>query len=223
VVTLMQNWIDGVASDGTTLNGSSNAWINGSKGLGAWRRSRTPGTPGKTTYDNRPAVVLMDAWYYYMLGTVTTQLEAIDPQPDQNGLTDCVGAILLCRYDAPRPQGSAYEYGWYQPMYRMLQMVLNTPGHTNYQALKCAGTGVLADCRNAVLNALDNALSNLGGISNMANWDGTTLPNEAGDSKATVEKYDSIVPVDLSELAVPAIPWINRPTYQQVIEITSGR
>jgi acyl-homoserine lactone acylase PvdQ len=223
VVTLMQNWVDGVASDGQTLNGSSNAWINGSKGLGAWRRSRTPGTPGATTYDNQPAVVLMDAWYNHMLSTVTTQLEQIDPQQDQNGLSDCVGAILLCRYDAPRPQGSAYEYGWYQPMYRMLQMVLNTPGHHNYQALKCAGTGVLADCRNAVLTALTSALNDLGGISNMANWDGTTLANEAGDSNATVEKYDAIVPTDLSELAVPAIPWINRPTYQQVVEVQSGR
>ena len=223
VVTLMQNWMDGVASDGATLNGGSNAWINGSKGLGAWRRSRTPGTPGATTYDNQPAVVLMDAWYTHMLDTVTTQLQQIDPQADQNGLTDCVGAILLCRYDAPRPQGSAYEYGWYQPMYRMLQTVLNTPGHHEYQALKCAGTGVLADCRNAVLSALGSALSDLGGISNMAKWDGTQLGNEAGDKNATVEKYDSIVPVDLSELAVPAIPWVNRPTYQQVIEVQSGR
>jgi acyl-homoserine lactone acylase PvdQ len=62
VATLMQNWVDGVASDGTTLNGGSNAWINGGKGLGAWRRSRTAGDAGKTTYDNQPAVVLMDAW-----------------------------------------------------------------------------------------------------------------------------------------------------------------
>jgi hypothetical protein len=108
-------------------------------------------------------------------------------------------------------------------MYRMLQTVLNTPGHHEYQALKCAGTGVLADCRNAVLSALGSALSDLGGISNMAKWDGTQLGNEAGDKNATVEKYDSIVPVDLSELAVPAIPWVNRPTYQQVIEVQSGR
>lgn len=223
VVTLMQNWLDGVASDGSTVNGSSNAWINGGKGLGAWRRTRTPGTAGATTYDNRPAVVLMDAWYTHMLSTVTTQLEQLDPQADQNGLSTCVGAILLCRYDAPRQQGSAYEYGWYQPMYRMLQTVLNTPGHHEYQALKCAGTGVLADCRNAVLSALTSALSDLGGIGNMAKWDGTTLVNEAGDKNATVEKYDAIVPVGLSELAVPPIPWINRPTYQQVIEIQSGR
>jgi acyl-homoserine lactone acylase PvdQ len=221
---LMQNWVDGVASDGTTQNGGSNAWINGSKGLGGWRRSRTSGTAGKTTYDNQPAVVLMDAWYLHLMTTVTSQLDALDPYKDVPPLSGaCVSNILLCRQDAPRAQGSAYEFGWYQPMIRMLQTVLNTPGHHEYQALKCAGTGVLADCRTAVLSALDGAISDLGGISNMAKWDGTQLSNEAGDSNATVETYDEIAPSDFSSLPAQPIPWHNRPTYQQVIEITSGR
>jgi len=131
--------------------------------------------------------------------------------------------VLLCRQDAPRAQGSAYEYGWYQPMYRMLQMALNTPGHSNYQTLKCAGTGLLTDCRNAVLAALDSAISDLGGISNMANWNGTQLPNMAGDSNATVETYDEIAPTDFSALPAQPMPWENRPSYQQVIEVQSGR
>lgn len=222
--TLMQNWLNGIASDGTTLNGSSNAWINGSPGLGAWRRTRTPGTAGKTTYDNQPAVVLMDAWYLYLMNTVTSQLAALDPYDDQPPLSGaCVANILLCRQDAPRAQGSAYEFGWYAVMYRMLQTVLNVPGHTNYQTLKCAGTGDATDCRNAVLAALDSAISQLGGISNMAKWDGTQLPNMQGVSKATVEAYDEIRPTDFSTLPAEPLPWENRPSYQQVIEITSGR
>ena len=221
---LMRNWLAGVASDGITLNGSSNAWINGNPGLGAWRRSRTPGTAGKTTYDNQPAVVLMDAWYLHLMTTVTSQLNALDPYKDAASLSGgCVSSVLLCRQDAPRAQGSAYEYGWYQPMYRMLQMALNTPGHSNYQTLKCAGTGLLTDCRNAVLAALDSAISDLGGISNMANWNGTQLPNMAGDSNATVETYDEIAPTDFSALPAQPMPWENRPSYQQVIEVQSGR
>jgi len=222
--TLMQNWLNGIASDGTTLNGSSNAWINGTQGLGAWRRSRTPGTAGATTYDNQPAVVLMDAWYLYLMNTVTSQLAALDPDIDQPSLSGaCISSILLCRQDAPRAQGSAYEFGWYQPMYRMLQMALNTPGHTNYQTLKCAGTGTLNDCRNAVLSALDSAISQLGGVSNMAKWNGTQLPNMQGQSKVTVETYDDIKPTDFSALPAEPLPWENRPSYQQIIEITSGR
>jgi acyl-homoserine lactone acylase PvdQ len=222
--TLMQNWLNGIASDGKTLNGSSNAWINGTEGLGAWRRTRTPGTAGQTTYDNQPAVVLMDAWYLYLMNTVTSQLAALDPYDDQPPLNGaCVANILLCRQDAPRAQGSAYEFGWYAVMYRMLQTVLNVPGHSNYQTLKCAGTGDATDCRNAVLSALDSAISQLGGISNMAKWNGTQLPNMEGKKNATVESYDEIAPTDFSALPAEPMPWENRPSYQQVIEITSGR
>lgn len=222
--TLMQNWLNGVASDGKTVNGSSNAWINGSLGLGAWRRSRSSGAAGKIPYDNRPAVVLMDAWYLHLMSTVTSQLDALDPYKDQPPLSGaCVSDILLCRQDAPRAQGSAYEFGWYQPMYRMLQMALNTPGHTDYQALKCAGTGIFSDCRNAVLSALDSAIGELGGISNMAHWDGTQLPNMAGINHATVETYDEITPTDFSTLPAQSMPWVNRPSYQQIIEVKQGR
>jgi acyl-homoserine lactone acylase PvdQ len=209
VVGLMQDWID----DG------SNQWINGQKGLGAWRRDRNQ--DGK--YDHRAAVVLMDAWYLHLMDTVTPQLKQLDPDTDVSGLTNCVGAILLCKYDAPRQQGSAYEYGWFQPMVRMLQMALNTPGHTDYRALKCAGSGTATDCRNAVLTALSDALGDLGGIANMGKWDGSQLGNAAGKKKATVEKYDEIDFSDFSLLADPGMPWINRPTYQQVVEVQSGR
>ena len=165
----------------------------------------------------------MDAWYMHLMDTVTSQLATVSPAADAPGLTYCESNILLCRYDAPRKQGSAYEFGWFQVMQRMLQMALNTPGHANYQTLKCAGTGTLSDCRNAVLNALSSGLNDLGGLSNQANWDGTQLSNEAGDSKATVETYDAINFSDFSALAVPTMPWSNRPTYQHVIQVTSGR
>ena len=223
-VALLQNWLNGVAADGSTLDGSSSAWINGSPGLGAWRRSRKPGTAGQTTYDNQPAVVLMDAWYLYLMNTVTPQLAALDPDVDQPPLSGaCVSNILLCRQDAPRAQGSAYEFGWYAVMYRMLQMVLDTPGHASYQTLKCAGTGTLTDCRAAVLSALDSAIAQLGGVANQANWNGTQLPNMQGQSKVTVETYDDIKPTDFSALPAEPLPWENRPSYQQVIEIQSGR
>ncbi|HWU69275.1 MAG TPA: penicillin acylase family protein [Stenotrophobium sp.] len=225
---LMQNWVDGVAQDGTTVNGSTSAWITpGSKGLGAWRRSRTPGDAGKTTYDNQAAVVLMDAWYLHLMDTVTPQLTKLDPSRDAPGLTSCVSNILLCRYDAPRAQGSAFEYGWYQVMYRMLQMALNTPGHTDYQTLRCADDGsdtaTPDDCRNAVLTALDKAISDLGGIGAMSNWTGKQLPDSTGKTGSTVETYDEIAPTDLSSLPAAPMPWSNRPTYQQVIQVESGR
>ncbi len=205
VVTLMQQWLD----DGSL------SWINGKPGLGAWRRDRD----GDGQYDYRPQVVLMDAWYLHLMDTMTPQLAALDPGVDAPGLTSCVSNVLLCRHDAPRQQGSAYEYGWYQVMDRMLQTALNVPGHTDYRGLRCAGTGSYDDCRGAVLTALDAALNDLGGIGTYKMWNGRALPNEAAKNNATVENYDAIDYQIFGLLADPQMPWMNRPTYQQVIEI----
>jgi hypothetical protein len=99
-------------------------------------------------------------------------------------------------------------------------MALGTPGHTDYRALKCAGTGVADDCRSAALAALAMALSDLGGWAARASWDGTTLVNaQTSMAGETVETYDAILHQGFSLLPVPSIPWVNRPTFQQVVEI----
>ena len=201
VIALMQDWMD----DGSAQ------WINNGKGLGSYRRDRDP---NGTQYDHRAAVVLLDAWYPHLIDTVAPQMVAIEAK----------GASLLsARYDAPRAQGSAYQEGWFQHMRRMFQMVLNTPAHANYRHLKCAGTGVMADCRKAVNDALALALTDLGGLSNQANWDGSTLKNAKGKSGAKVEDYDSVEHTSFSFIPVPAIPWINRPTFQQAVQVTTDR
>jgi acyl-homoserine lactone acylase PvdQ len=207
VVTLMQSWMD---------NGSSQ-WISGQNGLGSWRRDRD----GDGVYDERQAVLLMDAWYPHLITALLPQVTAIDHGDGVSpGLGQCSGYALQCPYDAPRAQGSAYQAGYFQFMKRVLQMTLNTPGHTDYRALKCAGTGVLADCRSAVLSSLDQALSDLGGFANRTKWDGKTLVSQQyAKTGKTVETYDAIQHQAFSMLPVPAMPWVNRPTFQQVVEV----
>jgi len=202
VVSLMQSWIN---------EQSSALWIGPTaQGLGAWRRDRD----GDGIYDYRHQVVLMDAWYPHLIDTMLPQMTALGND----------NLALQSRYDAPRAQGSAFQNGWFQHMKRVLEMVLNTPGHANYRALQCAGTGVAADCRNAVLSALDLALSDLGGLSNIANWDGTQLANPAdGNTGETVETYDEVKHTDFSLLPVPPIRWLNRPTFQQAVEVQNKR
>ena len=210
VVTLMQGWLNGQ---------DSRDWIgpatNGGRyplALGALRRDRN--NDGR--YDFRPAVVLMDAWYPYLIDTVLPQLVAHD------------GFVAQGRYDAPRAQGSAYISGWYEHLKRVLDTALAVPGTTPYRQLQCAGGGDAAACRAAVLTALDSALARLGGIDNLANWDGTTLGVYSANSSdpaadQTVEDYDATRHIGLSLLPVPAIRWINRPTFQQVVEIRNRR
>jgi hypothetical protein len=195
VAALMQAWIDA----------GSGSWIDGKPGLGAWRRDRDK--DGK--YDARQAVVLMDAWYPHLIDALLPQVTAVEG-------TDCLA--LQCRYDPPSKQGSAFEFGYFQMMKRVLQMALGTTGHTDYRALKCAGTGTAADCRNGVITALTQALADLGGWAARDGWDGTTLANTkmTGD---TVETYDAIEHTSFGYFSVAPTPWINRPTFQQVVEI----
>jgi acyl-homoserine lactone acylase PvdQ len=207
VVTMMQAWIDS----------GSGSWISGQPGLGAWRRDRD----ADGLYDQRAQVVLMDAWYPHLIDALLPQVTAIDGSGGQPVAdpTKCSGLALQCRLDAPRAQGSAFEYGYYEMMKRVLQMALATPGHTPYRALRCAGTGDAGDCRTAVLTALDQALADLGGVDRAASWDGTTLVSaQNGQSGATVESYDAIGHAQFSLLTIPPIRWTNRPTFQQVVQ-----
>lgn len=207
VVALMQGWLR--ADD-------SRDWIGGPTpyplALGGLRRDRDR----DGVYDQRAAAVLMDAWYPFLIDTVLPQLVAQD------------GFVAQGRYDAPRAQGSAYISGWYEHLKRVLDTALDVPGHTPYRALACAGTGDAGACRTAVLTALDAALARLGGIGAIAEWDGTTLgvysarsSDPAADQE--IEDYDAVRHIGLSLLPVPAIPWTNRPTFQQVVEIRNRR
>jgi acyl-homoserine lactone acylase PvdQ len=206
VVDLMQAWLDA----------GSGAWIDGKPGFGGWRRDRN----NDGVYDQRAQVVLMDAWFPHLIDALLPQVTAIDGAGPNQNPTVCSGLALQCRLDAPGPQGSAYEYGYHEFMKRLLQTVLGAPGHHEYRALKCAGTGTMADCRAGVLTALAQALSDLGGLASQATWDGTVLYNAnspmPGDA---VEVYDAVVHQPFGIKTVPHIRWLNRPTFQQVVEV----
>lgn len=207
VADLMQAWL--TAQD-------SRSWIGGGTpyplALGAMRRDRD----NNGLYDQRQQAVLMDAWFPYLLDTTLPQLVAQD------------GFVGQGRYDAPRAQGSAYQAGWYEHLRRVLQMAVNAPNTTPYRALRCANSTDASVCRQAVLTALDSALSRLGGFANRANWDGSTLgvysarSSDPADGRV-VEDYDAVQHIGLSLLPVPAIRWINRPTFQQVVEVRNRR
>ena len=200
VVDMMQKWMD---------NGSNN-WISNTPGLGSMRRDRD----ASGTYDMRPQVVLMDAWYPHLIDTMLPQLVAVE----QAG-----ASALQGRYDAPRGQGSAYQEGWFEHMKRVLEMVLNSPGHSgDYRVLTCAD-GTLGGCRTAVLSALDSALADLGGLGNKASWSGSTLSYQKGSGCGVVEKCDAVVHTSFALIPVPTIHWLNRPTFQQATEVRKDR
>jgi acyl-homoserine lactone acylase PvdQ len=192
VAELMQEWLD----DGSL------PWISGAPGLGAFRRDRD----GSGQYDHRAQVLLMDAWYPRLIEQVLPQLIAAEEWVGQE------------RYDAPRAQGSAFQEGWFQHLQRVLQMALGE-ATTPYRELRCAD-GTLSGCRAAVVEALDQALSDLGGFENRDDWTGSPLAPAAGEP---VEAYDAVQHRSFSTLGVAPIHWTNRPTFQQAIEVRTRR
>ena len=67
----------------------------------------------------------MDAWYLHLMDAVLPLLRDLDAQG---------ASVLTARFDASRAQGSAFEQGWFQPMKRVFQTVLSTPGQKDYRA-----------------------------------------------------------------------------------------
>lgn len=187
IVDLLSAWRD----DG------SQQWISGEPGLGAMRRDRDQ----DGAYDHRAAVVFMDAWYQRLIDTMLPQLTAVE------------GPVIQGRYDAPGPVGSAYQGGWFQFMVRVLKTALNLP-RQDYKVLRCAASEQAADCRQAVATALQQALEDLGGLANQANWDGTQLYDGV-----TVEDNDAVEATSFALIPTPPIHWTNRPTFQQVVEV----
>lgn len=199
-LALLDDWVG---------EGSAN-WIDGGQGLGAYRRDRD----ADGLYDHRAAVVLMDAWYLRLVEAVTPQLSAIETAG---------GSALTGRYDAPGAVGSAYQEGWFQHMKRLMQTALGRPERTDYRALKCAGSSDPAVCRTAVLSALDQALGDLGGLGNLAAWDGSQLRYAKAADCGTVEDCDAVEHTSFAFQPVPPIHWINRPTFHQAAEIRENR
>lgn len=181
-------------------------WVKGGDypGLGAWRRDRNQ----DGQYDDRAAVVLMDAWYPRMIDEAMPQLVKLENTSNGN-------VMPIGRDNSPGAKGSAYQSGYYGYLQRSFKKVLGTANHP-YNVLQCADD-TLQGCRQALLTSLDKALSKLGGISSKANWDGSTLYGEP------VEKRDQIEFSGVGLAQADPMTWVNRPTWQQVVQPTTKR
>lgn len=180
VVQLMKDWV-----------------AHGPSDFGSMRRDRNgPGLDTESLlYEDHAAVAFMDAWWNPMIDTVLPQIKEVED----------LGVMTGGRHNAPGGGGSAFNGGFYSYVRRVLDMALSESG-APYQQLKCAGTGVLADCRAALVTSLRDTIDDLG--TDMAAWDPSLEADEAIEHSA------------LGLAAPPNIHWQNRPTWQQVIQPT---
>ena len=188
------------------------------------------------SYDESDAVRLMDAWWDPPddPSTMTPTdrvgvLEAVFRPPLGNDLFDKLSR-QLARDNPPNNHGahlgSAYQDGWWGQFEKDLRNVLGEPVQGAHSRKYCGAPdqntqGTLATCRQVLVDSLTAA-------SQLTNEDLYTGTPEAGDPAdctfMNVQMcFDEVRFRTVGAVSVPAIHWINRPTWQQAVEILGHR
>ncbi|ADB50279.1 penicillin acylase family protein [Conexibacter woesei] len=185
--------------------GLLNAWVRD----GAHRRAPRAGGP----YAHAEAIRIIDAWWPLWL---TAQFE---PR---------LGRALYAQLRAEIPQddppvgrgrehhGSAYQTGWYGYAQKDLRSVLGAPVRGRYAREYCGG-GSPRRCRDVLGRSLRAALRVPAATVYRDPF--CARRGEAGSQTC----FDSIAFRALGGITQPPIPWMNRPTYQQVVEVRGHR
>jgi acyl-homoserine lactone acylase PvdQ len=166
---------------------------------GAHRRDRNH----DGVYDETSAVAIMDEWYLRMIHA------AFDPQ-----LGGIYNLVPMTFDDSPSdcdPQcgvGSSYQDGYYGYLQRVFKMALGISA-APYSQLHCAD-GTAAGCRAALVQSLNDAVQALT----------TKFGSSNPDTWSADPSQDAVIQRAVGVVTVPAIHWINRPTFQQVVQIT---
>lgn len=170
------------------------SWHN----AGSHRRDRN----GDGTYEDTEAVRIMDAWWPYW---VKAQFKPKLGGPLYGAILDVMGL-----HDAPGPVGSAFFDGWYGYVNKDLRMVLGDEVKGRFSRTYCGG-GSLAKCRRVLVKSLAKALAH---SSDAELYPGE--PCEGGDAQWC---HDSIRHSATGAITQPPIHWVDRPTFQQVVQI----
>lgn len=152
-------------------------------------------------YDDPQSPAIMDAWW-------TRLVHAMFDAASGNALS----ALHVGLHDTPGAhQGSAFNGGVYSQVNKDLRQVLGRPVQGPWSRTYC-GNGNLAACRTALWGALEQAAADLEaefGSASVADWKRAIADDDVRHSAVGIT-------------TVPAIHWINRPTFQQVVQLEPG-
>jgi hypothetical protein len=136
-----------------------------------------------------------------------------------NDLFDKIKAVVSLDNppnNAGQHLGSAYQDGWWGYVSKDLRRLLGRRVKGKYSRLYC-GRGNRRQCRTSLTRALVQA----------ANTPASQLYKDDVCSQQgrpnSQTCYDSILFRPLGAVTQPLIPWINRPTFQQVVEVQHHR
>jgi acyl-homoserine lactone acylase PvdQ len=148
-------------------------------------------------YEHTQAIRIMDAWW---------------PRLVAAEFTPTLGQALFDQipfgHDAPGPVGSAFDTSSYGYVQKDLRDLLGASVRGPYSRVYC-GQGSLSSCRDALLNSLADALQH---YSNNEIYGGQTQA-----------AHDEIQFAAIGAITQPNLPWVNRPTFQQAVEVQGHR
>jgi acyl-homoserine lactone acylase PvdQ len=149
------------------------------------------------TYEHTQAIRIMDAWWPRLL--------AAEFKPT-------LGEPLFNQtpfgHDAPGRIGSAFNSSSYGYVHKDLRDLLGAPVQGPYSRVYC-GQGSVSTCRGALLTSLSDALNHM------------SDSELYGDQ--TQAEHDKIGFTAVGGITQPLIPWVNRPTFQQAVQILGHR
>ncbi len=160
-------------------------------------------------YDSEAAIRIVDAWWPKL---VTAEFK---PTLGKKGF-DSVHSMLA--FDDPNRNqhlGSAFDGGWYGYVSKDLRTVLGMHVRGRYSRVYC-GHGKLGACRKALLSSLDDALAHDSDAEIYPEGSCTMFGNIQGTPQTC---SDFIHFRALGAVTQPEVPWVNRPTFQQAVEI----
>jgi hypothetical protein len=161
------------------------------------------------TYDSSQAIRIVDAWWPRL---VTAEFE---PTLGRKAF-DAVHGMLA--FDDPnrwQHLGSAFDGGWYGYVQKDLRDLLGAPVRGAYSRVYC-GKGRLASCRSALLASLKGALAHDSDSELYPDGGCTEFGGIHADAQACA---DTIHHRALGAITIPPVPWVNRPTFQQAVQI----
>ena len=180
--------------------------------LKAWNRSgahrRDKDRTG--TYDDAEAVRIMDAWWPLLIDAQFKPVLGEDAYKRLQGLIDNDNEPN----NAGGHLGSAYNGGWYGYVQKDLRNVLKRRVKGRYSRRYC-GKGNLKRCRTALAGSLAKALE-----ANPADvYKRDSVCSGVGKDLEAQYCFDTVRQSPIGAVTQPLIHWINRPTFQQVVEI----
>jgi acyl-homoserine lactone acylase PvdQ len=168
------------------------------------------------SYAHSQAIAVLDAWWPLLVsgefkpilgptlyGQLTNQLTIDDPPNRGSGIPHV---------------GSAYDTGWFGYVAKDLRRVLGQPEAGPYHRVYC-GRGSLTACRSMLEATLRQAIAKAADPASL--YADPTC--DAAGHPGSQECFDSIAFSPVGVTTVPSMPWVNRPTYQQAVEIPAHR